>query len=352
MPTAQTLKILEDLKKAGLDTSTIENQLRVDPIKEKQADSILGGGILRLADYTRFAQEYNTKNAQLQSQLSELATRQGAIGLLTKDSEAYKEMAEHIETLERALVEADHFTEESVKNVHAMSQERLAKLITDSTTNPPNPNLDLNKAKEGDDMPANFDPTKFVDVDSFKISQANLAMGSVLTNMEVNARIRELDDLGIKYTPQQLRELQVSLHKQLSGSGSVEGAFEETFKLSEVRTTKQAEEIKRQVDEARAAGYAEAKKEDGVPARKTNLLGGRHVILDSKTIGKSSNETVQADSIRDDKGQIDPTKLPRNKDGEVERYKLRGSREARLARAGALMDQVQEHYANDPTYVE
>lgn len=345
MPSTHTLKTIEDLKKAGLDTSSIEAQLRNDPIVDKQVSGIIDGGILRLADYTRFAGEYKEKNDKLQAQIAELASRQGAIGYLTKDSEAYKDMAEHINSLEKALIDADVFDEDSVKNVHTLSQEKLQKLISDSTTNVQSP-----VKKEGENnMPTDFDPNKYIDVDTHKTSMANLAMGTIAMTAKINRHLDQTRSLGVDITPELEKKLDENLMAGLTSGKDVPQIFNETFGLDAIRATKAEETRQAELKAAKEEGYAQAKKEDGVPARQITRIAS-HPILDSKTIGRGSDKAV-AETYTDEKGQIDPTKLPRNEKGEVERYKLRGSREDRLARAAASHEKVMEIVAADPLYV-
>lgn len=345
MPNAQTIKVLEDLERGGINVSSIRTQISSDPIADKKANEVFDG-ILRLPDYTKFVGEYKEKEKRLQAQVAELASRQGAIGYLTKDSVAYKEMEEHIDSLEKALVEADIFDEDSVKNVHSLSQERLNKLVTDSANNPPPPPA----KKEGeDDMPANFDPNKFIDVDTHKTSMANLAMGTITMTAKINRQLDQARALGVDITPELEKKLDENLMSGLTAGKDVGQIFDETFGLSKIRSDKAEESRQAELKAAEEKGYAQAKKEDGVPARQ-NIRLGRHPILDSKSVNQNPNKATP-DSFRDADGNVDQSKLPKNERGEVELYKTRGTKEDRLARAAATHAKIMEHYENDPTYV-
>lgn len=354
MPTAQTLAVLADLKKAGLDTTSLEQQMKVDPIKEKSADNIIGGGILRLADYTRFAGDYKRKEEDLEKRVVELATRHDSLAHLTEGSDAYKEMADHIAILEKALMDTDEFSEESIKNISFVGKQKLEALIKQPTANndnPPNPNPE--KKEGNNDMPANFDPNKtYVDADDLRTSQANLAFGTLTTGLKLQAALEEIKALGISVTREKVDELEKHMHENFSkGSGSLDEVLDKTFDLTNIRATKATEARQRELDEARVAGRSEGLKEAGVPERKLTRLGS-HVILDSKVIGNRNSVEKPTDSLRDDNGKIDPTKLPRNAAGEIEHYKLRGDRASRLNRAANLFNEVSEKLEQDITYVE
>lgn len=343
---AQTLAVLNDLKSKGLDTSSLEAQVKANPILDKQMDSIIGGGLLRQSEYTRLSNEIVRKEEDYKKQIQDLASSHDAMKGLDQNSELYKALLERTTALEEVLIETGLYDEDSIKNVSFKEKKAIEELIT----TPPKKDPALNSERK---IEVTFDPTKnYVDADELQLTTANMATGSILMNMRLNRMTEEARTLGINITS----ELQEKFDRAfvtnvVQGNKKVEEVFDEVYGLSTVRQTKAEELRQKELTDARAAGRAEGLQEAGVPSRQITHLG-RHSILDSKSIGKNSNIINKKDDFRNEEGNLDPTKLPRNDRGEVERYKLRGSKEDRLAKANAGMAAVTEHYANDITYVE
>lgn len=348
---AQTQAVLNDLIKAGIDVSSIVNQTKVNPILDKQVDNIVGGGILRQAEYTRLSNEIIRKENDYKKQIQELASSHDTLSSLDQNSELYKALLAKTTALEDALVETGLYTEDSIKNVSFKEKSAVEKLITDPPVKAPIIDDNNDNSGKGNNMP-NFDPTKsYVDADELQLTTANMATGSILMNMKITAMMDEAKRLGVEVTPTHLDKFNNSfVTNVVRGNKKVEDVFDEVFELSTIRATKATEARTKEITDARAAGRAEALKEMGVPARQITKLGS-HSILDSKTIGRASTPTNK-NSMLDDAGNIDPTKVPVNDRGEVERYKMRGSKEDRYSRAAASMANVTELLANDPTYIE
>lgn len=348
---AQSQKIIADLEAAGFDMSSLRNQMLADPIKDRKADGTFDG-LLRQSEFSRMASETARVKQEYENKMKGLASAHDSVNHLPVGSAAHTAMKTIIDDYEKDLIEAG-FSEESVK---ALSVEKLGKLdeaLKSIQVEEPNTNIN----NRGNEMP-NKDTKDYVDTNMLRTVAGQTAMGSILIGMQVNALEKELASYGINPTPQQVQQLAKTLESHLvHPEKNAETAFDEVFKLSEIRITKAKEADDNRLKSEYERGRADQMKEDGIPARqRTKLI--KHAILDSKTIGQNAIKT-KSDSMLDEHGNVDPAKLPRNADGVIERFKIRGPnseirqerKAARLASAANLMDKIQEHNANDPTYI-
>lgn len=354
---ANALKVIGDLEQAGFDMSSIKRQAELDPIKNQAADRTFDG-ILRQQEYTKLANAALQAKKEYEAKIKGLASAHDSIQHLPTNSPAFTAMKTIIDDYEKDLIEAG-FSEASVK---ALSAEKVEKLNEVLRTIPNNESSSDNnvESNRGADMNNNNNNNVGISPDVLRTALGNTAMGSVLIGMQVNSMERELRELGVNPTAAQLQELAQKLPSHLNdptGKGNVETAFEEVFKVSEVRATKAKEAEDARLLAEYNRGRTDQAKEDGIPARQRVKLV-KHSILDSKTIGQNSRAN-QSESIFDEQGNLDPNKVPRNAQGEIERYKIRGAnseirqdrKARRLANAANLMDQIQEHNANDPMFI-
>lgn len=339
-----TRKILADLKAAGIDTSGIENQITVNPILDKKADSIIGAGVLRQQEYTRYMNEAVRQKREVEETARNLATLHDA----SKTTQLPQQALEAIEKMEQALIGTGLFDEESVKAVSYQGKVPLQTIINDT-----NKAIDANatnasvQKKEEFQMPnQQFDESKFIDTDTFQTSLANLAYGGIATNLRINAALREVEELGIKPTRDQLNKLEANLRTGMESGKNLDSILDETFEISKARQAKQDADIENRIKSAREEARAEALKEAGVPTVK-RFNYGRHPILDRK-----SNEVVPQNGNQEGDKTAAQKDLPVNKYGDVEVFRGRRGREERLQNASELHEKVMEHYANDPTFVE
>lgn len=360
MTRPNTLQILADLKAAGLDVSSLERQINVDPIAKRQADSLIAGGILRQQDYTRYMNDVAQREQQLQQQVQKLATLHDA---QNSGVDLPQATLDTIKKMEEALIATGEFDEESIKQLSYHGSVPLQRMIQDRNRQPnpqnlPNQNQNNNNNNDLDNgrqfQPTNFDPTQFVDVNTLRGAMANLAYGDIATTMEINARLEELKELGIKVTRDSIKKLQENLKKNFEGGGNLDQAFEETFEVSKALQAQQETIFQNRVQSEVDKQVAEKLKEAGLPPVKKNGFKPRHVLLNRKSQTPANLQPSEGDNKTTDGINPPPVnnELPKNKDGEVEYYKLRGDRSSRLASASALLDTVNEHYANDPTFVE
>lgn len=345
MPSENTLKILNDLKAAGIDTSSIERQISIDRLAERQADSLLGGGILRQADYNRYMNELQTRERQIQGQVQQLATLHDA---QNTGIELPQQALSAIEELEKSLIATGEFDEQSVKNISYQARIPLEKMIKDKQQPAPQPqNINLNPVIPPQSQ---IDPNQFVDVATFRQAMGNLAYGDIATTMEINARIDEVRALGIPVTRKEIAKLQENLRKNFEGGGNLDQAFEDTFEVSKAVEAKQTAEIEKRIKDETDKRVAEELKNAGVPVTKKFDFGRRHVIFDKNKRTPESAQPPQ--KVEGQEGDPLNKELPKNKYGDVEIFRSRRGRDERMQNAAATHERVMEHYANDPTYVE
>lgn len=354
MPSENTKKILDDLKKAGINVSSIEQQLQVNPLADRQADAILGGGILRQSDYTRYMNDLQIKENQLSAQVNQLASlhdAQNAGVQLTEEQKAA------VKAMEDALIGTGEFDEASIRS------------LSHRVLNPTNPVVKppVQPQQPSQFQPTNFQPqqtqidtSKFVDASTMQAALANVAYGGIATNMEINAALDEVRGLGISVDRAKIRTFQEKLRVGYEAGKQLDDILEETFEVSKARQAKQQAEIDNQIKLKVDEQVAERLKEAGVPI--TNKLNMRrnHPILDRK---RNAPANVQTPNPNNQTGEgdlqnplpVDPNagnKLPVNRFGDVEIFRGRRTKEDRMQSAAGVLDEVLQHYANDPTYVE
>lgn len=360
-----TRKILNDLRSAGLDTSSIENQITRSPILDKQADSIIGGGILRQADYTRYMNDLQVKERNLQTQVNQLASLHDA-----RDSgvQLPKDTLDAIKDMEEALIATGQFEESSIKALSHKAVSSLNTAVNNRNVQTrvniqepiPNNNNNLNN-NNNNYLPTGFDPSKFVDADTLRSELANIAYGGIATNMEISAAIDEVKELGIKVDRAKVREFQTNLRNGYEQGKGLDQIVEDTFKVSEARQAKTQVEIENQIKLKVEEQVAERLKEAGVPVTKKFNFGRRHPVLDRKSDVQRNIQApvANASTVEGTNKEVPPpvdtnigNKTPVNKFGDTEIFRTRRGREDRLQAASGVYDKVMEHYADDITFVE
>lgn len=354
-----TKKLLEDLRNAGIDTSSIERQIAHDALADRQLDMHLGAGILRQQEYTRYMNDLVAKEQQIQQQVQQLATLHDAQN--NPNITLPEETINVIKKMEEALIATGEFDEQSIKTISYQGRVPLEKMIKDRQQPQPQQfqqqqNNNLNPTNLGfQPQQPQIDTSKFVDVGLFRQALGNLAYGDIATNMEINARLDEVRQLGIPVDRSKIAKLQENLKKNFEGNGSLDQAFEETFEVSKAIEAKQNADIEKRINDEAEKRTAEALKNAGVPVTK-KFNAGRHVIFDRKR----SPENVQAPNQETKTGEGNnnaevipsPNQPNVNKYGDTEIFRTRGDRNSRMQNAAGTYEQVMEHYANDPTYVE
>lgn len=355
MLSENTRKFIADLKAAGLDTSSMERQIALDPIAERQADHHIGGGILRQSDYTRYMNSVQQKEKQLEQQVNQLASLHDA---QNAGVQLPQETLDAIKAMEDALIATGEFEESSIKTLSNKAISGFQKANKPQpqvrTNQDTNPNLNLDN---GNKFVPTQDLSKFVDVNTMQAAMANLAYGDIATNLEIQAAMDEVRDLGIKIDRASVQKLRDNLRNSFEKSGTIDDAFEATFELSKIRETKNQEAIENRIKEETDKRVAEELKTLGVPMTKKFNSNRRHPIFDRKRETPANIQTPKADVKADEGNNIPPVdngnnKLPVNKFGDTEIFRGRRSREERMQGAIGVHEKVMEHYADDITYVE
>lgn len=338
MPSENTLKIINDLKAAGLDISSLERQILVNPLADKQADLHLGGGILRQSEYTRYMNDLKTKENTLNQQLNQLASlhdvENSGVQLSQEQKDAIKKM-------EDALIATGEFEEESIKSLSRIAMKPVVNVKK------PDINTNLNSNLNQNQNPNNFqqpDLSKYVDVNTLQSSLANMAYGGIATSMEIQAAIDEVKGLGIKVDRAKVREFQEKLRTGYEAGKNLDQIVEETFEVSKALEAKTNQEIENRINTETERRLAEKLKEAGVPETNKFSNSRRHVLFDKNRKPQNVEPPKEGDPPANE--------LPRNKFGDTEIFRGRRNREDRMQGASVVLDEVMAHYANDPTYVE
>lgn len=330
MPSENTLKILNDLKQAGLDISSLERQILVNPLADKQADLHLGGGILRQSEYTRYMNELQTKEKTINQQINQLASLHD---VENSGVELSQEQKEAIKKMEEALIATGEFDEESIRNLSRVAQKPIV------VKKDIQPQLQTTRVIEPNNQP---DMSKYVDVNTFQSSLANIAYGGIATTMEINAALDEVKELGIKVDRAKVREFQEKLRTGYEAGKNLDQIVEETFEVSKAMEAKQNAEIENRIKTEADKLVAERLKEAGVPVTNKFQSTRRHVVFDR-------NKPLNAEPLKEGE---QPKELPKNKYNDVEVFRGRRSREDRMQAAATVHEEVANYLANDPTYVE
>lgn len=336
MPSENTKKILEDLRNAGLDVSSLERQILVNPLADKQADLHLGGGILRQSEYTRYMNELRTKETTLNQKLNQLAS---AHDVQNSGIELTQEQKDAIKKMEDALIATGEFEEESIRNLSRVAQKPI--IVKNDPIQPVQPNNII-----PNNQPQNVDLSKYVDVNTLQSSLANMAYGGIATNMEINAALDEVKALGISVDRAKIREFQEKLRNGYEAGKNLDQIVEETFEVSKAMKVKQDQEIENRINAETERRLAEKLKEAGIPEVSKFNAGRRHVLFDRNRKPLDNQQPKEGEE-----GKVNK-ELPTNKFGDTEIFRGRRSREDRLQGASVVLDEVMAHYANDPTYVE
>lgn len=340
----ETRQILDDLKTKGMDISSIEAQMRANPLLDHAGDEIIGGGILRQSTFTTYMNSVREDEERVKAQAAQLATLHDASKVATLPKEAL----DTITALEEALIETGLFTEASIKEISAIGKAPLVNTIN----NPPpilqNPNP--NHEREND-MP-NPDLSKYVDSETHQTSLANVAFGSIATGLQIQAKIDEVKALGIPVTQEKISALQENMRTGFeTGNNNLDTIFEKTFEVSKVREAKANEAIEARIQEEAGKLVAERMKKENLPGR-GNFRGNPSPVFGRKKPIYVNSESGTGNGFKDTDGNIDISKLPKNSEGDPKLFLTRGDRTSRVAGASELFETIMQKAESDPFYTD
>lgn len=337
MPSAETRKILDDLRKAGLDLSSIDKQLETNPFVDKKADSILGGGILRQEEFTRITNQFKRDNGNLQAQVDKLAALHDNVESFIGEDKVYQAALETIAEMEDIMIVAGHNPEE-VKALSYASKSGLSTAI--------NKEKELDKTidpkvvkKEGDDE-MTLDTSKFVDMETYQRSMAQIGTGAVLVADKLNDFKTEARTLGIIITPEMNAKLHERVQKEfLTGQNSIDNIADQVLGISAKQVEVKEANTQKLIQEAEARGEAKGRTETekeygGAPRRQVGRVESpiySRMQRQSETIVMP----VKSGLVPNAEGKIE---VPLNAKGEPELFKLRGDRGTRVGRASGLFN--------------
>lgn len=317
-----TRKHLDDLAKEGFDVSSLETQINNNPVLEKVAERRIGGGMLRLEDYSRFMGIAKQKEIELENKVKELAALHDSANSLKGNEDTYNAALQVIADQEAALITAG-FDEEEVKNLSFVNKTKLVI---------PAGNKDEKVIPKSEDKTVDkIDEKTYIDAATFNKEQEK----TIFNNIAMTSLIQEAYDrartLGIKVLPEVSRNLATNLFKGTEAGKSIDQIFDEQFGFSAAEKVAQEAAQKKEVEEAFARGRAEGKKEE--PYQRS-VTREKHPVFDSiqqtRVVTKENVEELRKN-------------IPVNKHGDQEFYRLRGGKENRIASAADYSIRVQEH---------
>lgn len=348
----ETQQILNDLKAKGFDISGIEHQIQVNPLLEKGADDIIGGGLLRQSNYTQYMNKVAQQEKEIKEQATKLATLHDANAIGALPAEALSTM----KAMEEALIETGMFTESSIKELSAVGRKPLEELINNPIVKDPPVNAPNLNNERVDDMPNNVDLSNYIDAPTFEKATGNIALGSILTNMQLQSKIDEVRSLGIPVTSEKINSLQEELKKGFAqGTGNLDDMFEKTFEVSKVREAKATEAMNLRITEEANKIVAERMKKENIPGRGNGFRGTPPPVFGRKStnyVNSAGTEGNNNEGFRDAQGNIDISKLPKNDQGDPKIFLLRGDRSSRVATASEAFGDLMQKAEGDPFFID
>lgn len=340
---ASTIQHLADLKKAGFDTSSLENQMKGSPILDKRGDALMGGGILRQAEFTKITQDKARLERELNEKVAELARIQTAG--VSENSPAYQAALQVISDQQDLLIKAG-FDENEVKALSEKAIEKAGKDIQQQQqqqqsqqqqqTNPQQQQQQqTNENREGE-----MDTSNLLDLDTFQKQTVDNIFGQATLSAKIQHRLNLANRLGIDIPAEKIDNLGLNLRNAVAEGKNIDQFLDEdlgiTAKQKEVNDAARQKEI----DDARAAGRADGLKEAGVPRRMVTRTQ-KHPIYDNIT-PRRENGQQQENKEKDDDGSKD---VPRNKWGDPEIFRTRGDKHSRIQAAEDYHEKVLERTA-------
>lgn len=317
---AATIQHLADLKKAGFDTSSLENQMNASPILNQRGDQLIGGGVLRLQEFTKTNQQRTQKIKELEDQVAELKTLQTAG--VSESSPIYKAALEVIVQQQQLLIDAG-FSEEEVKKLSekaVIAAEDKTKVVPPPVVK--EPPIKTEKEKE-DDMV--IDTSNFLDLDTFQQQSENQIFGSATLAAKIQHKLNRAQKLGIDVPDEKVDNLGLNLRNAVAAGKNIDQFLDEDLGITAKQKEVDEAARKKELDDARAAGRADGLKEAGVPRRVVTRTD-KHPIYDNIT---SRRENIQPQENKDDGNK----EIPRNKWGDEEVFRTRGDKNSRIQAA-------------------
>lgn len=318
-----TRQHIEDLKKAGFPVGELEKAINSNPILDKKADQIIGGGILRQQAFTRITQQRADEVKKLENQIAQLQGMKNAGA--GEDSQLYKAALEVIQEQEQLLIDAG-FSEDEVK---ALTEKATRKAEEQPTKQAQPPAKKENiEDEEGDDM-SKVDTSNLVDLDTFQKQMENSIFGGATLAAKIQTKVNEATRLGVEIPSEKIDNLGLNLRNAIGEGKNIDQFLDEDLGIKAARETKAAADRQKEIDDARAAGYAEGQKESGVPRR-----------IVSKTQKHPIYDNIQPHQVETKTEQSEDKEVPKNKYGDSEVFRTRGDRNSRIAAGAAYHEKV------------
>lgn len=330
---AETEAILKDLESSGFNLSSVRQQINSNPLLENQANSKLGGALLRREEYTKYKETKEAELANLQKQVRELASAHDSVEGFKGNDALYSAALDKIAVLEENLI-AQGFDPVEVKALSHNEKQQLQNAVAKAKVVDDTP-----KKEEEKEMPN--DKKDYLDVDTFQTVAANLIGGNAISAVDIQYQFHRAQQLGIAVTPELKKKFQQNLIKGMEEQKPIDDIADEVFGFSAVEQANK-EKADKEAIEARARELtAERLKEAGIPE---SVARPRTKSIMDSYAGRLGADVTAENAIKGEGGTvlIRNRQLPANKFGDPEFYKLRGDRSTRVAHAMQSLNELQE----------
>lgn len=342
-----TNNFLKEMARTGVDP-TIISALERDLDGKPDANKAVDNSILAQASFNSYRSKKDNEIAELKKKVEQTASLSTAANNLTGDLKeaALKQIRENKDWFEANgydIEGIEKLAEDMAAQGIPFTMQKATQVIND-------------KEKEKDNVMPN--EKDFVDNDTLvrvlTTTGTNMASGNLNMSIQVTRALNEANKLGIVPTDEQWDTFHAAMIKGFEQRKEPTEIINEHFGFSAKRAEIADNTRKAELVAAETKGRQEALKEAGVTIRDTNSGRPRHLIFDRSTPMRKAIETDRREQIEKD-NQIKLEDLPKNKLGDPEYFRLRGSdndrRERHLSHASERFAQASEEFSPDGEYI-
>jgi hypothetical protein len=346
MPVTKNVeRVLRELRKEGVDVTTLERDLNKNP----RAAKIVDRRILAQETFSEFQSNATKEKNKLKKKIIELGHLHDTANNLDEDDEDSKALLtsakKRILALEDELKATGQFTDEEVEE---FSMEEKRKI--DAALSKSNNRGNGNRKKEIDDLDLELeeeepvsrinkrDTRNLIDDDRLNdelaATQLNSIFGSVAVQGKIQTQLLKYQRVFKKEMPDEdVEKLYTKVIQEIHGGRKPEEIpqiADELFKYSEEQEKLNKTEREAELEKARTEGYSNAIKEHNIPARDKRLLNFR--TMGSPAINTKRRDIQVLGEEVDPSGGTSFTKVkigdeeipvPRNKWGDAEVFRVR-----------------------------
>lgn len=338
-----TKNVLAEMAKAGVDPAVIAS-LQTELDTKPDADKAMNNGVLAQASFNSYKSRKEQEILELNNNLKKLSSLQGAANGLEGDLQ--KAALEQIAALE-TILEAQGY---DLKEVRA----EAAKLVSDPEA--------INKLAEKKEEPKvdtgkennNMGLSEKDVAELLRTTGNNLAAGGIHMSAKIAYAIDKARTLGIPLTEDQITKLPDAIIKGFETNKSPEQSMDEVLGFSAKQAELDKNRREAELTAAKEAGRQEALKENGVTLRKT-INQSPHPVLSRVNHAVGDRKTVEKKRFSE-YTQEDIDKLPENKAGDKEIFRLRANdeferREKHTRNAVDRFEKESQNYDDDGRFI-